>query len=172
MDGVADYMDLFGLHVPASDMVLTVLRGIIVGIVAIGVYLLQKHMESKDLRHSVSIMLWLEIDAIMTSVRPAELSEDIMEEKYAIGVYRGLLSSGNIGRLPSDLQKDLSKFYGSHEAEPETMDDDLTVKIITRLERMQADNRKYREKILDLLSLAYSESRLAKFVLRMGQKQS
>ena len=165
-------MDLFGFPVSASDIVLTVLRGVIVGIVAIWVYLLQKHMASKDLRHNISIMLRLEIDAIMASAFPAEFSESIMEERYAVGVYRGLLSSGNIGSMPSDLQKDLSRFYGSYESKPGTIDDDLTVKIVARLEKMKADNRKYREKILVLLSLAYSKSRLAKFALRMGQKQS
>ncbi len=129
-----------------EDVLITIIGGVITGVSAVLVYILQKKIERYSNKYSSTSILYDEITrntGRYESYKPIT-NIQIIKKSPTSKIYNGLLSTGNIKYFDGDLQSDLEELYDQFEMDFDTSpDSELLKKIYTRLEKMKCYNKRY-----------------------------
>ena len=142
-----------GICLSHSELLSTIFGGFLTGGSAIGIFILQRHIERKANRYDTCEILLNEIRTILFTILAKK--PDLFEKPEKIlptsEIYHGLLSSGNIKYFDADLQKKLNKFYNSFKNFPKSPDHKNGRIIVDSLEEIKKNNQGYRQSFSDFL---------------------
>ena len=130
-----------------KELFSAIFGGMLTGISAIIIYIIQKRMETKTNKYNISTILHGEIKRI---IKVAKVNENINSGNEqsrrlpSMEIYQGLLSSGNIKYFSSDLQDKLDEMYTYFKEAPLNPNLNLGINIMSTLEKMIHANRNYR----------------------------
>ena len=129
------------------DIIVDVLaKGVVVAVVGIGLYAMQKKSQEKENKRDMARILRHEVNQTL-SIMPGKERERITSarnDKFPNSrIYSGLLQTGNIRFFSDELDRwysliDNFKFSG--------IDSDAGIEIVQNLEDMEYKNRSYRSK--------------------------
>ena len=127
------------------SILMLVVNGIIIGIVAIGVYFFKRRLENQRLRQELAETLEVEIDKIFEILNPVGKYRSAIDPaseypRIPTMIYYGLVSSGNIAKINLELQKQLYDLYTLNTENQLVEMHRLIPKIITMLKDFKCDN--------------------------------
>lgn len=142
-----EYLEILSSHA---------LEGLIVGLVAVLVYMVKKHDQSTKLKYDLATMLSIEIDLINDRISGSRMNRPIAPASYDIidvprETYDGLVNSGNIANFDINLQRLCQKFYGYERRREYDKMEGKVVDLIQELERFQRKNYVLYRRIYDAL---------------------
>ena len=97
-----------------EHLVPPIVNGVVITLVLMSTYFVQKRMERKELRRSLADMLGVEVVNIAALINPIGMGRAAItpEPQISVEIYRGLVSSGNIAKFDVEIQKKVHEFYG------------------------------------------------------------
>ena len=97
-----------------EHLVPSIVNGVVITLVLMSTYFVQKRMERKELRRSLADMLGVEVVNIAALINPIGMGRAAItpEPQISVEIYRGLVSSGNIAKFDVEIQKKVHEFYG------------------------------------------------------------
>ena len=127
-------------------------EGAVAGLVAIVVYIITKHDESKNFKYNLARMLSVELESINILMAGSRMNRAVARATYDVldmprETYDGLVSSGNIAHFDRKLQTVFQKFYAwERQRQYDRMESEI-VHILDATKRFQDKNKTWYRRV-------------------------